>query len=129
MNDLKFCWTKHDECEHMIPNETRFQLTNNGTDQIWHCNCDIEFYQCLHRIDTFISNHIGKLYFSAQKRCFRQEYRILKCIEYDQHYSSETNKRCVRYLLLLNTPLQRQWFDLPFYTGKPAKSPIFTTEK
>lgn len=126
---LEFCWQKHDECDHMKPNQTLYQLTNDTPIQIWHCNCDTEFYNCLHSINTILSNRIGELYFNSQTRCYRNEYKIFDCQEYDTRNSSAKERRCVKYLLLLMTPIENQWFDLPFFNGKQMDTPVFMIEE
>lgn len=82
----------------------------------------MEFYQCLHRIHTDLSNRIGELYFNTQAQCYRNDYKILDCREYD---TVNYTRRCIHYLLLLMTPIENQWFDLPFYSGKLMKTPLF----
>lgn len=89
----------------------------------------MELFYCLHRINSILSNKIGELYFSLHRRCYRNDYSILDCHEYDSRSSDDTQRRCVRYLLLLQTPIQSQWFDLPFYNGKSMKTPLFTLKE
>lgn len=128
LKGLEFCFNAHNKCEHINKNETKFTLTNDKPLSVWHCNCDMEFYQCLHRINSIISNNIGELYFTLHTRCYRNDYRIFECNEYDTRSNDDSERRCIRYLLLLHTPIQSQWFDLPFYSGKQMKKPMFTFE-
>lgn len=128
MNSLGFCWRRHDECESIGTNETIYQLTNEVEQRFWHCNCDKEFYACLHRINSTLSSHIGELYFNQNYRCYRHEYEINECIEYDNHKMYASKKRCVQYVLKLNSDKCIQWFDLPFYDGKPQKHDLFVVK-
>lgn len=86
----------------------------------------MEFYHCLHRINSTIANKMGEMYFTLHKRCYRNDYRIFDCQEYDTRNCDESERRCVRYLLRLHASIEAQWFDLPFYNGKTVKSPLFT---
>lgn len=113
----------HDECDHIQTNQSTFNLLNNDTKSAWHCNCEIEFYDCLHRINSTLSNHIGELYFSTHERCYRNDYLIFDCYEYDE--SIERVHRCIRYMLIILSPITNQWFDLPFYQGKSMKTSLF----
>lgn len=124
LSGIEFCWRRHDECENLKPKEIKNGLENDEEQCYWHCNCDLEFYHCLHRINSTVSNHIGELYFSYNTRCYRMDRDIKDCYVYDYRGSAET-KRCVRYVLDLKTRVEYQWFDLPFYSGKPMESPIY----
>lgn len=124
VENLNFCWSQHDRCDHIRTNETKFHIINDEAQTAWHCNCEQEFFNCLHRINSTLSNHIGELYFDAHHRCYRNDYKIFDCIEFDGSADGMIH-RCVRYILLLNTPTTNQWFDLPFYSGKPMKTSLF----
>lgn len=123
MTSIDFCWRKHDECESVNGGETKFGVTNDKEQRFWRCNCDMEFYDCLHRLNSSVSNHIGELHFNFNYRCYRPDYEIQKCNEFE--IKSNNNKRCVQYLIALNTPYRNQWFDLPFYFGQTMKRPIY----
>lgn len=125
LNSLDFCWRKHDECESISINETKYQLTNLEEQRFWHCNCDKEFYTCLHRLNSSLSSHIGELYFSHNYRCYRHEFEIDDCLEYDNHKIYASKERCVQYALVINSAKTTQWFDLPFYGGKPQQHDVF----
>lgn len=122
LKGLEFCWTKHDACDSIEPNETKFGLTNDEEQSYWHCNCDLEFYHCLHRINSTVSNHVGDLHFNFYTRCYRRDRQIQDCNEYD---SRDSSQRCIQYILDLNTHIENQWFDLPYYSGKPMKNVMF----
>lgn len=127
VRNIEHCWQKHDECNHMVPHETRYGFTNELTYQVWHCNCALEFYLCMHLIDSPLSTRIGELYFTANGKCYRGNYPISKCLVYDENKLAQHSKRCVQYLLDVNAPFKMQWFDLPFYSGEPPRAPMFTT--
>lgn len=126
--NLEDCWEKHDSCESLNTNEIKYRLKNEAEHRFWHCNCELEFYNCLHRMNTTLSNHIGELYFDHTHRCYRLDHEVQKCREYDTHRGGAF-KRCVQYLLYLNTEMKNQWFDLPYYSGKPMKNPLFIMKK
>lgn len=124
---LDFCWNRHDQCDHIDANQTKFYLVNDEAHTAWHCNCEQEFYDCLHRINSTLSNRIGELYFSTHRRCYQNDYSIFDCVEYDGAAVGITH-RWVRYILLLKPLITNQWFDLPFYNGKPMKSALFVVK-
>lgn len=125
LTSLNFCWQKHDDCDNLKHNEYhKSGFINEEEQQLWHCNCDTEFYQCLHRLNSTLSSHIGELYFKFHHQCYRSDFEIQECLEYDS-FDAHSEERCVQYLLLLGTPNRYQWFDLPYYSGKPVKTPIY----
>lgn len=128
LTSIEFCWKSHDECDGMNSNETKLGLTNTHERRYWHCHCDLEFYNCLHRLNSTVSNHIGELHFNFYTRCYRVDYQIEKCQEHDKPSSSNTERRCVKYLLRLKTKRRNQWFDLPYYSGKPMQQSILTID-
>lgn len=99
----------------MASGETKNNLTNNDYFTKLHCDCDKEFYHCLHEVNSDTSNHIGKIYFGVRNECYRYEYPIVECVEYD---TALFVRRCYRYVLDENRPKHFQWFDLPLYNGK-----------
>lgn len=123
LRSLEFCWNKHDTCESIGSSGAKNGMINNKKQQFWHCNCDMEFYDCLHRLNSTISNHIGELYFNYNNRCYQYDFMIKKCYEYD---IQNGQKRCTQYLSIVNVPRKTQWFDLPFYAGKPMKTRLLT---
>lgn len=126
LTSLEYCWEKHDNCDSLNYNEFKYGLQNKEEQRYWHCNCDLEFYYCLHRLNSTLSNHIGELYFNYNTLCYRQDHEVDKCREYDRlNGPNSEEKRCVQYVLNLNTEQRNQWFDLPFYSGKPMKGPLY----
>lgn len=88
----------------------------------------MEFYNCLHRINSPLSNRIGEMYFTFHKRCFRVDFQIDSCNEYDMSPIG-TEYRCIQYLLAIPTPIANQFFDLPYYQGKEPKDRLLVTKK
>lgn len=109
------CCRDHDHCDSMASGESKNNLTNNDFFTKLHCDCDKEFYLCLHEVNSNTSNQIGKLYFGLRSECYRYDYPIVKCVEYD---TAVFIRRCYRYLLDESKPKLYQWFDLPLYNGK-----------
>lgn len=117
---LESCLSNHDKCESLNKNETKSILINNGPLKIWHCNCEMDFYDCLHRVNSFISNKLGYLHFTLHTQCYRNDHKIINCVKYDEQH------RCIRYLALLKTPIQTRLFDSPLYNGKPIETSLYT---
>lgn len=111
-SDVDGCCRDHDHCDNIPAGETKYNLTNNDHFTVLHCDCDKQFYKCLEDIDSNASNGIGKLYFSLRKRCYRKDYPIVECAEYD---TAVFVRRCVRYILDQSQPQKYQFFDLPLY--------------
>lgn len=123
---LESCLFNHDKCENLDKNETTSTLTNNGPLKIWHCNCEMDFYDCLHRVNTSISNKLGDLHFTLYTRCYRNDHTIIDCVKYNIMYDKQ--KRCTQYLALLKTPIQTQLFDSPVYNEKPIETSLYTVK-
>lgn len=128
LTSLEYCWQQHDTCDSLNTNEIKWGLKNENYQRFWHCNCDLEFYNCLHHLNTTVSNHIGELYFDHNYRCYRKDLEVQKCRIYDDRGDSRAPKRCVQYVKYINTNERYQWFDLPFYSGKPLGAPLFTVK-
>lgn len=109
------CCRAHDHCDSMASGESKNNLTNTDFFTKLHCDCDKEFYVCLHEVNSNTSNQIGKLYFGLRSECYRNDYPIVECIEYD---TAVFIRRCYRYILDESKPKRFQWFDLPLYNGK-----------
>lgn len=128
LTSLEFCWQKHDTCDSLNTDEVKWGLKNEKHQRFWHCNCDLELYNCLHHLNTTVSNHIGELYFDYNYRCYRKEREIQRCRSYDDRGNPKAPKRCVQYVSYINTNERYQWFDLPYYSGKPMGTPMFTVK-
>ncbi|XP_071448665.1 phospholipase A2-like [Hetaerina americana] len=107
------CCKDHDYCPDFIAGrDTKYGLQNDAFYTRLHCDCDIQFYDCLKKTRVFVSDEIGFTYFNAiGTRCYRQDYPIIRCFK----YSSIIMKRCRVYELDQTKPQIWQWFDLPIY--------------
>lgn len=65
-----------------------------------------------------MSNRIGKLYFTLRNHCYREDYPIVDCGEYD---TALFIRRCVRYVTDESQLSKYQWFDIPLYNGKESR--------
>lgn len=109
------CCRTHDHCDNLAAHETKYNLTNNDFFTRLHCDCDNEFYNCLHTINNNVSNKIGETYFSLRNKCYKDDYPIVDCIDYDNGLFLH---RCINYILDESQSKRYQWFDLPLYNGK-----------
>lgn len=128
LTSIEYCWQQHDTCDSLNTNEIKWGLKNEKYQRFWHCNCDLEFYNCLHHLNTTVSNHIGELYFSHTYRCYRKDHEVQKCRIFDDRGDPRAPKRCIQYVKYINTNERYQWFDLPFFSGKPLGPPLFTVK-
>ncbi|XP_059617674.1 uncharacterized protein LOC132262418 [Phlebotomus argentipes] len=104
------CCKMHDLCPLYIEARSQMHgLKNGGLFTRTHCDCDREFYYCLKRINTFISNKIGYTYFNILgPQCFREEYPVVTC-------AKRYRNRCYSYLVDDEDSKTWQWFDNKFY--------------
>lgn len=50
-----------------------------------HCDCDIDFYNCLKEADSLVSKKIGFTYFTILgPQCFKEERIITACLKEEQ---------------------------------------------
>lgn len=126
-DDVEACWPAHDTCDNIPVGESKYNLTNDQHINVWNCDCELEFYRCLHRVNSNLSNRLGELYFLLQQKCFRKTYPIFDCSNFDAVVGPKNSqsRRCIRYMLVLNKPEKYQWFDLPFYLGQKWQPPLF----
>jgi secretory phospholipase A2 len=88
--------------------QSNFGLKNAGKFTRSHCDCDQEFYQCLKKVNTLVSNQIGLIYFNILGgQCFREEHPV-KC---KKHFRG----RCVSYDKDESQSKKFQWFDNKWY--------------
>lgn len=113
--DVDKCCRMHDHCDNIPAGESKNELTNSDYFTRLHCDCDKEFYQCLHTVNTSTANRVGKLYFMLRNKCYQPEHPIVECVDYE---TTIFVKRCARYLLDSSLPKHYQWFDLPLYDGQ-----------
>ncbi|XP_055683900.1 uncharacterized protein LOC129790450 [Lutzomyia longipalpis] len=104
------CCKMHDMCPFYIkPRNQDYGLQNSGLFTRSHCDCDREFYYCLKKINTFVSNKIGYTYFNILgPQCFREEYPIISC-------AMSYRNRCYSYIVDDGNIKTWQWFDNKLY--------------
>lgn len=75
------CCRMHDKCPASIAaGQTYKNLKNGGLFTRSHCDCDQEFYRCLKKANSIVSNKIGYTYFNILRpQCFRREHPIIGC--------------------------------------------------
>lgn len=75
------CCRMHDKCPSSIPAGQAYKnLRNGGLFTRSHCECDQEFYRCLKKANSIVSNKIGYTYFNILRpQCFRREHPIVGC--------------------------------------------------
>lgn len=106
-----FCCKIHDKCPFFIrPGQKRYHLVNNGLYTRSHCKCDRDFYRCLKRANTLISNKIGKAYFNVLgPQCFMEAAPVSGC-------KRTFGNRCLSYAFDRAFPGRLvQWFDNPVF--------------
>jgi len=114
-NKTDNCCRSHDFCSNSIESgESKYGLSNTGLFTRSHCDCDIEFYECLKTANTIIALKIGFTYFSVLgPQCFREDYPIVRC-KRNQRGPLGSN-RCVLYEQEENATKLFQWFDAKFF--------------
>lgn len=117
--EVDMCCRDHDHCDNIPAGESKYNLTNDDYFTVLHCDCDKEFHKCLHDINSKMSNRIGKMYFTLRNRCYRNDYPIVECAEYD---TAVFIRRCIRYITDESMAMRYQWFDLPLYYGKSMRT-------
>ncbi|EFN63988.1 Phospholipase A2 [Camponotus floridanus] len=72
-NDTDACCRAHDNCKYDIESDnTMGNLDNNGLFTRSACSCDHQFYNCLKKVSSLISEAIGETYFNILKpQCFQ----------------------------------------------------------
>lgn len=75
------CCKIHDKCPSSIPSGKYYKgLYNGGSYTRSHCQCDQQFYNCLKKTNSFISNKIGYTYFNILRpKCFRKAHPVVGC--------------------------------------------------
>lgn len=116
--EVDMCCREHDHCDNIPAGETKYNLTNSDFFTVLNCDCDREFHQCLHKINSNMSNRIGRMYFTLRNRCYHDNNPIVECMEYDTEVFL---RRCIQYKFDERQPKCYQWFDLPLYYGKDER--------
>ncbi|XP_053617028.1 phospholipase A2-like [Plodia interpunctella] len=111
--DTDMCCRAHDNCPGVIPaGETKFNLTNEAFYSRLSCECDEEFRQCLHKVDSKVSSQIGSIYFNALgQECYRKDYPIKSC----RKRGGWLSRKCLEYEYDKNGEQKYQWFYVPNY--------------
>ncbi|XP_057658424.1 phospholipase A(2)-like [Diorhabda carinulata] len=75
------CCQAHDKCPDYISGfQTKYNLTNPVFHTRLHCSCDMEFYNCLKKINTPIALKVGLIFFNLlNNQCYKEDYPY-KCI-------------------------------------------------
>ncbi|CAD7089097.1 unnamed protein product [Hermetia illucens] len=118
------CCRAHDNCDNIPSGESKHGLTNNDPFTVLHCDCDKAFYDCLMASKDKVAPVIGENYFLLRSRCYREDYPIKECQEYEKLLIF---RRCVKYEVDNSGSKQYQWFNLPFYSDKPF--PNYTSRR
>lgn len=103
-NDTDFCCRQHDHCDEIIEGKgTKYGLKNEDLTTMSHCNCDDRFYSCLKKVNSAVSNHVGRMFFNIlRKKCFRKDYPVKRCRK-----TSGILKRCEQYVF--DRSKRRRW--------------------
>lgn len=119
--DTDQCCRAHDLCDdNLASGETRNNLTNDSSFTKLNCQCDQEFYECLEKVDSVVSNTVGRLYFNVLGR---------ECYTYDHPYTvCKTHKiflraMCKEYEKDTSAPKVWQWVAPRRYTRVPVLLP------
>uniref|UniRef100_A0A336KM18 Phospholipase A2 n=1 Tax=Culicoides sonorensis TaxID=179676 RepID=A0A336KM18_CULSO len=113
LSDLDMCCRDHDICDSIERGQEKYGLSNSNIISKMHCRCDREFRECLKKINSKVSNTIGRIYFSVQKICYKKEHPIIKCKK--KNFFSLFWSRCAKYETDKSKPAKYQWFELPYY--------------
>lgn len=126
------CCKMHDKCPVSIPSGRQYKgLHNVGSYTRSHCSCDQQFYHCLKKTNSLISNKIGYTYFNLLKpKCFRKGFPVVGCrkwyanrktmiepfeFEFQFSFINRSDKKCRVFAVDGEQTPQLQWFDNPFY--------------
>ena len=93
------CCRLHDLCKPIIKAfQTRYHFSNPSVVPISHCGCDMQFYNCLRRVNSQASNTIGKIFFNiAKMKCFDFDMRNI-CTSSFLGFCTEYSYKCVAIL-------------------------------
>ncbi|XP_035222170.1 uncharacterized protein LOC118195047 [Stegodyphus dumicola] len=124
--DTDRCCRAHDLCnDTLAPGETRNGLTNKSPFTALSCKCDDDFYKCLKRVNSVISNTVGLKYFNILKR---------QCYEYNYPFSKKCKKyktflklKCLEYERDTKSEKAYQWVPAKRYKKLPFPGPLDIT--
>ncbi|KAG8177241.1 hypothetical protein JTE90_028696 [Oedothorax gibbosus] len=112
-SDTDSCCREHDHCEDNIEGyDSKYGLRNNSPFTKSHCKCDLEFYQCLEKVDSRVSHRVGRMYFNfLQMECFRKDHPAVGCRKYRGWF----RRRCLEYVHDYEQDPEWQFFDAQHY--------------
>lgn len=104
---------------------------NQTIDTLWNsqnCDCTHLFRICLDNLNTSLSNDVEFLHSISTKKCYINDYPIIKCAKWESYPDSKLSflrfvnqaerekyqNRCSKYELDGNRPKQLQFRDLSF---------------
>lgn len=109
-------------CDMISHGDTKYNLTTNSIltgsskkKQIFHCDCDERVRKYFRELSIDTYEYFFYMSF-GYNRCFKEEYPIIKCIEYDEDKDIVYgNNRCILYEIDKSKPKIYQFFDSPHY--------------
>lgn len=123
--EIDSCCRDHDNCRDWISASTTFngyQKTYPGLPNKLRlfsslsCECDVNLYNCFKTTNSWLAELLLGVYSIAQSSCFAYEYKIEKCLKYDEWVQKEEwiSRQFVRFLLLsLVCASPSSYFSLP----------------
>ncbi|KFM82478.1 Phospholipase A2, partial [Stegodyphus mimosarum] len=124
--DTDRCCRAHDLCnDTLAPGETRNGLTNKSPFTALSCKCDEDFYNCLERVNSVISNTVGLKYFNILKRqCYEYNYPFTKKCK---KYKTFLKLKCLEYKRDTKGKKVYQWVPAKRYKKLPFPGPLDIT--
>ncbi|XP_018898834.2 uncharacterized protein [Bemisia tabaci] len=100
------CCREHDSCpDFILSGAEKHGLKNDGVFTKLHCDCDVQFYQCLKSVHSAIALSTGFEYFNILKPpCFKKEHPVIGCNAYNRG-------KCVQFKLDSSHEKIWQWFE------------------
>lgn len=88
-NGADECCKAHDHCAHHIVSRADFRkYPNLPYKNIYYtslsCECDVAFYNCLKQTKSIFAEIILNIYSVAQSSCFQHDYKVERCVKYDE---------------------------------------------
>lgn len=88
-HDVDECCKAHDYCEQCISSRADYDAYPDLPRKPFRfsslsCECDVAFYNCVSRTNSAFGDLILGIYSVAQIGCFQFEYKIEKCVKYDE---------------------------------------------
>lgn len=123
---LEKCKSIASQCDSIPYNEVKYNLHNNCHGRnvfgsiigkiMLHCDCEVQIRECFRDVSLIFANSTGEYFYNMKlcSNCFKEEYPIVKCVEYDTH-RYKIDERCIRYELDESKSKTYQLFDVPHY--------------